>query len=274
MVRGLLAGCFALAFALPALAEAPRRVVSMNLCTDQLTMLLAAPGQLVSVSHLAQDPQSSAMAAEAAAFPVNHGMAEEVLAFQPVLVLAGAWTHRQTVDLLRRVGMPVETFAPDSDIPGIRDSIRRMGAALGREEAAEAMIARFDADLAALDPGPPPRPRAALYAANGYSSGSASLSGQIVALGGFDNIADAAGLPSGGVLPLEVLLLSDPDLLILDQHYRGHSRAEEILDHPALRAARAWIPAALTSSPDWVCGTPYILRAASQLQDARRGLAP
>ena len=274
MVRMLLAGAIAAGLALPAAAEAPRRVVSMNLCTDQLAMLLAGPGQLVSVSHLARDPRSSAMADAAMTFPDNRGMAEEILTFQPDLVLAGAWTHRQSVEMLRRVGIPVETFAPDSDIAGIRDSIRRMGEVLGREAAAEAMIAQFDADLAALDPGPPPHPRAALYAANGYSSGSSSLSGQIVALGGFDNIADAAGLPSGGVLPLEVLLLSDPDLLILDQHYRGHSRAEEILDHPALRAARAWIPAALTSSPDWVCGTPYILRAASQLQDARRGLAP
>ena len=41
---------------------APRRVVSINLCTDQLAMMLAAPGQLVSVSQLAGDPHSSAMA--------------------------------------------------------------------------------------------------------------------------------------------------------------------------------------------------------------------
>ena len=37
--------------------------------------------------------------------------------------------------------------------------------------------------------------------------------------------------------PLELLLLSHPYLLILDQHHPGHSRAEEILDHPALRVA-------------------------------------
>ena len=47
--------------ALPAVA-APRRVVSMNLCTDQVAMLLAAPGQLISVSDLAQDPRMSPMA--------------------------------------------------------------------------------------------------------------------------------------------------------------------------------------------------------------------
>ncbi|MEL6267927.1 MAG: ABC transporter substrate-binding protein, partial [Pseudomonadota bacterium] len=48
-----------------AAAQPPARVVSMNLCTDQLAMLIASPGQLVSVSYLARDPASSAMAAEA-----------------------------------------------------------------------------------------------------------------------------------------------------------------------------------------------------------------
>ena len=42
-------------------APVPARVVSINLCTDQLAMLLAAPGQLLSVSHLAREPQSSSM---------------------------------------------------------------------------------------------------------------------------------------------------------------------------------------------------------------------
>jgi iron complex transport system substrate-binding protein len=60
----LIALCLSLAVlggAAPA-DTAPRRVVSINLCTDQLAMMLAAPGQLVSVSDLAADPHSSAMA--------------------------------------------------------------------------------------------------------------------------------------------------------------------------------------------------------------------
>jgi hypothetical protein len=49
----------------PPAASAPERVVSINLCTDQPPMMFAAPGQLVSASHLATDPRSSAMAEEA-----------------------------------------------------------------------------------------------------------------------------------------------------------------------------------------------------------------
>lgn len=73
----------ALAGALPAAAQPPARVVSMNLCTDQLAMLIAAPGQLVSVSHVARDPVSSALAEQAQAYPVNHGSAEEIFLLAP-----------------------------------------------------------------------------------------------------------------------------------------------------------------------------------------------
>ncbi|MCJ1902025.1 MULTISPECIES: ABC transporter substrate-binding protein [Paracoccus] len=272
LVAGLLAGLILPGFFQPAAAEPPRRVLSMNLCTDQLAMMLAAPGQLVSVSYLAQDPSASAMAVEAGRLPVNHGLAEEIFLMRPDLVLAGAWTTPETVRLLRRLNIPVEVFPIESDLTGIRANIRRMGAVLGREAQARAMLARFDADLARLSDAQGPRPRAALYAANGYSSGSDSLAGEIVALAGFDNVADELGLPSGGVLPLETLLLSDPDLLVEGRRYAGHARAQEVLDHPALKALSRGRPAEVMSDPDWVCGNPHILRAVSQLRDARLAL--
>ena len=74
----------------PLPAHQPRRVVSINLCTDQLAMMMAGPGQLVSVSHLAGDPTYSTMPEAAAAYPANRGLAEEVYLLKPDLVLAGA----------------------------------------------------------------------------------------------------------------------------------------------------------------------------------------
>ncbi|CAM3240272.1 iron complex transport system substrate-binding protein [Paracoccus aminovorans] len=272
VIRWLLAGWLA-CLALPVAADAPRRVVSVNLCTDQLAMMLAAPGQLVSVSYLARDPASSAMPEAAAGLPLNHGLAEEIFLLRPDLVLAGTWTTPATVDLLRRVGVPVAVFQPEDDLAGIRANIRRMGEVLGREAEAEALIARFEADLARLDDAPAPRPRAAIYAANGYTLGSDSLAGQIVILGGHANIADELGLAGGGTLPLESLLLSQPDLLILGRRYPGHSRGEDMMDHPALRSVMRDTPFVVMSDPDWVCGTPRILRAAQSLRTAG-GLAP
>lgn len=252
----------------PARAQAPARVVSMNLCTDQLALLLAAPGQLVSVSHLAADPRASALAGAAAALPANRGLAEQIFLMRPDLVLAGSFSNPATVDLLRRLGVRVERFAPETGMEDIRAAITRMGALLGRQAEAAAMLARFDADLARLEAAAPARrPRAALYDANGWTSGDASLAGQILRLAGFDNVAEAAGLHEGGMLPLERLVMAEPELVVSAARRPAASRAEEVLDHPALAALAPGRH--VTTGADWVCGTPFVLRAAADLA-ARR----
>ena len=62
----------------PALfANPPARVVSINLCSDQLLLLLARPEQIASVSRLALEPNSSYMAGEATRFTVNDAKLEQ-----------------------------------------------------------------------------------------------------------------------------------------------------------------------------------------------------
>ena len=85
---------------------------------------------------------------------------------------------------------------------------------------------------------------------------------------------EAAGLrnvmadrPGGGRLPLELLVIRAPDMLITSTPYPGASRSEEILSHPVLQAMA--LPRANTG-PDWICGTPYVLRAIRDLQEAAR----
>ena len=78
----------ALLLAAPA-AAAPQRIVSMNLCTDQMALLLAGPARIVSISFLGPDPAESPLAGLARGIPVNHGLAEEVIAVKPDVVFAG-----------------------------------------------------------------------------------------------------------------------------------------------------------------------------------------
>lgn len=263
---GLLAGA-----ALPALAEdAPRRVVSMNLCTDQLAMLLADEGQLISVSDLARDPRSSAMVAEAAAYPVNNGLAEEIYLMQPDLVLAGRYSQLATVDMLRRLGIRVEQFDPATSLDQVTERMTRMGALLGRADIAADQVARFDQRLANFRDGIAPRPRAALYFANGYTSGDQTLAGDILTAAGLINIAAELGLVSGGVIPLETLAMAVPDTVVTGQPYPGASRSEEILSHPVVGALKAGRPSTSMNAQDWLCGTPYVLRAVDQMAGLRR----
>lgn len=270
MVRRLiLAGCLALGLGSFANAAPPERVVSINLCTDQLAMLLAAPGQLLSVSILAQDPVSSAMAEQASAYPVNHGLAEEIVRLRPDLVLAGTYSAPMTVAMLQRLNIRVVTFDQETDFDSLRANIRKMGQTLGQDTRAEAMIADFDRELALLSDVPTHRPRAALYYANGYTSGDDSLAGHILDAAGLNNIAAEAGVPSGGSLSLEKLVLANPELLIRGTRFPGSSRSEDILDHPALERIGKISDQTAFAGKDWVCGTPYVLRAIAQLRNMR-----
>lgn len=212
-------------------------------------------------------PRASAMVHEAAAIPANHGLAEDILRLRPDLVLAGAFTTPVTVAMLRRLGLPVEIFPSANDMEGIRTNLHRMGKVLGRQPEAAAIVQRFDADLAALAATPGDGRSTAIYAAGGYSSGANSLAGAILSEAGLRNVAVDLGLPQGGFRSLERLVLADPDIVVTGPRHPRASRAEEVLDHPALRAITAEEGARSLSDSDWICGTPHVLRAIAQLKE-------
>lgn len=252
-----------------AVAEAPRRVVSLNLCTDQLAMALAAPGQLVSVSQLAADPRSSAMADRAQDWPANDGSAEAVVLLEPDLVVAGTFTTRETLLMLERLGYRVEKFGPVNSVAEARDNILRMGALLGQETRAERMVAALDDRLTRLAATPGPAPRVLMYYALGYTTGRDTLPGDLLALAGFDNISSEKGLPFGGVLPLEEVVLSDPDMILIGRPYGGHARATELLDHPVLKQTGAL--RVIEGGQNWVCEGPALAEAVAALVALRKG---
>lgn len=246
-------------------AEPPQRAVSMNLCTDQLAMLVAGDDQLVSVSALSQDPNSSAMADAAAAFPVNHGRAEEIHLFEPDLVIAGRFNAGATVSMLQRLDIPVVVFEPANSLSDVRENLRRMGKVLGQAERAEQLIAAFEGRLAILSATTLNAPAAALYFPNGYTRGEGTLVGDIVRVAGFANVASDYGIRTGAHLSLEQLVMAAPELVITGSRHAGYSRSETIMEHPVLAQAAASGAHRGLVNRDWICGTPHVLAAIERI---------
>ncbi len=65
--------------------------------------------------------------------------------------------------------------------------------------------------------------------------------------------------------------MAQPQVIVTSEPYPGASRAEDILAHPALADLRAGSLSA-TSNADWVCGTPYLLRAVAKMKDLREAI--
>lgn len=260
-----------------AAADAPQRVVSINLCTDQLAMVIAGPGQLVSVSRLARDPALSNLSDAAAALPVNDGRAEEIVPLSPDLVLAGRFTARATVALLRRLGGHVEEFVPARSFGDIRVDLLRMGRLLGRPDRAAQLVASFDAKMTDLGASAPAgrRPIAVVYHIGDRAEGHGTLADQLLVTAGWRNLAADLGIVGNGSLPLEILASNKPDLILVGSAEASWSTAvHPNARHPALLTAVGGIDR-LQVIPDrtTVCGTPAVVEAVEWLIEQRHRLA-
>ena len=254
-----------------AMEVAPKRVVSMNLCTDQLAMLLAAPGQLYSVSYLAGRADASVLADRAGSYVTNHGLAEEIFLMKPDLVIAGTFTTRATVNLLKRLGFRVIAFPPANSFEDITTNITRMGELLGRKAAAHGAVTEMRRELATWSNAKKRRALTALYYANSYTSGGNTLASEIVRHAGLENLGDRLDLRGTARLPLELLVTGRPELLVKGRRLGASgSRSTEVLEHPALTAATTSTARALLSDRYWICGAPFTLQAVRNLARAAR----
>ncbi len=245
--QAVLLGC---ALWSPARAE---RVVSLNLCTDQLLVMLA-PESVAAVSPLARDPTLSFVAATAAKLPWVRADAEAVLALHPDLVLAGRYGAQTTVAMLRARGVSVVQFDEPQDFDAIANQVRAASGLLGWPERGETEVADMQARLAAL-PAPDKKQTAILWEARGYSAGPGSLGDAVLRAAGLQDVG------TGGAMGVELLAAHPPDVLITETAPHFPSLASNMLVHPAVaRVPRRVVPPALLA-----CGGPFTVGAAEAL---------
>lgn len=265
-----------LAAMIPAAAPvgaAPARIVSMNLCADELLLRLAPPGRLVSVTWLAAGP-AAIDAGAAAGLALNHGRAEEIARLRPDLVVAGRYTTATTTAMLRRAGIPVQLLDEATSLDGIRDQVTSLAAAVGNPDAGRDMLARMDAMLAAARPAPDDpggMPGVVVLRPGGGVAGAGTLQDEILTAAGLRNLAPDAPVDGDGRIGLERLLRLKPELLILDSDGDAPpALAREVLDHPAFRSRQAGITIASLPAALWVCPGPWVAEAVARLSAARR----
>jgi len=232
---------------------AARRVVSLNLCSDQMLVLLA-PEQVAALSPLARDPALSFVAALAARLPVVRASAEAVLRLHPDLVLAGRYGAQTTVALLEQEGLPVWRLDMPQDFAAIRQQTVQLAARLGVPARGAALVAAMDATLHALIP-PARRVIALAWQPRGYTAAPGTL---------MDAVLRAAGLVdlgNGRRIGLEALLRHPPDLLVVPQAMGDPSLAGELLDSPAAGS----IPRRALPMPLTICAGPFTAQAVALL---------
>lgn len=248
-------------------------VASINLCTDQLVLSLADDEQILTVSWLSADPEESLLAARAARFPLNYGTAEELLRFDPDVVVAGTFTSEFTRSLLRRLGYRVVEIAPAEGVADIARNVKQVAEAVGQTARGDAVVEALDRRRAALEQeAAGRRVGAVVLRPGGFTVGRGSLAHDLLTLAGLDNLAADRGLDRWGSLSVETLVRSAPELLIstgyrLDQP----SIANTVFDHPAVEALAADAASLVIPGAEWACGLPRSLGSVEAMQ---RSAAP
>ncbi len=244
----------------------PARVASLNLCTDQLALVLAEPGQLVSVTWLAHQDYENPYFRAARSIPANYGQAEELLRLDAELYLAGPYTARQTVRVLRRFGKRVLELGSAESLDDVRANIRLVADALGAAHRGDTTIAALDTRLAraAAAVAPLTRPqRAAIYWPGGTLAGTDTLPGALLSYLGIGNVARAQGPHAWSSLPLEEVIVLQPDWLVVSEYDNQVSLRRRAGRHAAYRTMT---PRSVTvPSAWWNCGSPALALAAERL---------
>jgi iron complex transport system substrate-binding protein len=249
----------ALALAPGGTAEAaPRRAASLNLCTDELLLMLGSPGQIVSVTHLAQNPAETPLWRQARRYRRNDGSLVSVAGMRPDLVLTMGGGARDRVRIAARLGFPTLDLPFPQSLADIETSVVRVATALGRPQAAAPILGRMHALAASI----PTRRIDTVW----LGGGGRSVAADGLAAGWMHYAGLSQRRLQGDRISLEQLLIHPPALLLRSQYRAGqYSSEQRWLAHPLAARARASRSIA-TDGRLWTCMGPLMIAEIARLR--------
>ncbi len=258
----------------------PTRIVSLDYCSDQFVVKLADRSQILALSKDATK-EFSYMSKQVVGIPTVRSQAEDVMVLRPDMVARSYGGGPGAKGFFERAGLPIAQLSFADDYDGIIANIRTMAKDFGHPERGEALVAEFEARLAAIKKADI-KPAALYTTPSGVTGGEGTI---------IDLMMDSASLANfqkqdgWNPIPLERLARERPDMVIAasfgtkTNHMDGWSPSR----HPVARAqikGQTILPlnGALTS-----CGGWFVIEAieamattgqASQSQSQNQGVTP
>lgn len=254
----------------------PKRIVSFNLCADQLLLALADPGQIAGLSPYAVNPLLSVMTDKAAAFPRLDWDAESVVNLAPDLVLGGP-SHRPIHAMLSAMGIRVVDVELIRNVADARRQAIELGKLVGHPERGEALAGQIEqAETTLVAAAVKPPLTALVIQREGYREGPASLASAMLSIAGLrpadrptSGVGGFMAAGQGGFVSLEHLLTNGPDVLVLqDPPREARDQGALFITHPALLTRygpnrRIDLPERYT-----LCGGPPLIEGLGYLAQA------
>lgn len=239
----------------------PQRIVSLNLCADQLLVSLADRTQIAGLTRNAADPEMSAVAGEVAGLRILGNAAEEVLEINPDLVIGMPTRRSAALGALKGRDYPSLDLKTARSVDDIYKGIAATAKAVGHMDRGAILVDGMKSALSDV-PNVGRGRVAAYYQRRGFMTGTGTLVDDLMRRAGLVNLAAQIGKPSLAQISLEEMVHAQPDFIIMESSTATISdQGSEMLHHPALRG----IPRLYLREAWTVCGGPAYVQAAQSL---------
>jgi len=210
------------------------RVASLNLAADEVLVDLLPPGRLVSVTKWADARETSNIVGRVppSVFRFEKADMEQLVALRPQLVVVSEYTDADFLDLVERSGMRVHRMQGLSSLAGIRKAILDLGKAVGAEDKARKLVARYDATLQDLGTRLTGAPRKRLlYWSSGMTAGDGTAIGSLIEAAGAVNVGKELGVQGIAPVGAERAFVAEPDAILVGTWPLAE---ESVKEHPLL----------------------------------------
>lgn len=224
-------------------AAKPQRIVSLNLCTDQLLLLLVDPSRIASISFLSAVPEYSQWVEQTEGLHLNHALAEEIVPLKPDLILAGDYTDSYIVRFFEAQNIPVQRVSLPSGVNSLFTGLQTVASLTGDEASANTIVKEQSARMQSLQDRAialfdtdGERPVLASIGPNAFTQGVGTIRDELIGLAQMQNLAATLGMKGNAHYSLEQLIYYQPDILMLeDSTPNKDSLAQILMQHPAMR---------------------------------------
>ncbi len=236
----------------------PKRVASLNLCTDELLLSLADPDQIISLTWLAREESLSPFFEPARSYHQNNGRASDVIPLNPDLVFLSEFSPANTLGLLKTVGIKSVVVPEPRTTTQLLENIRAMSSAIDQVRKGEELISLFSSRLKSIAEGKSRKKISALLLSPGIASfGSSAVKIEILKKLNIRVLNQEKPSLASRYLSIEELTRSSPDVVIIDKYSSGYpSMSEEMLRHPLIQSSFNTIE---VEAKDWLCSTHKLL---------------
>ena len=236
----------------------PKRIASLNLCTDELLLSLADPDQIISLTWLAREESLSPFFEPARPYHQNNGRASDVIPLNPDLVFLSEFSPANTLGLLETVGVKSVVVPEPRTTKQLLENIRAMSSAIDQVKKGEKLISLFSSRLKSIAEDTSRQKTSALLLSPGIASfGSSAVKIEILKMLNIRVLNQEKPSLANRYLSIEELTRSSPDFVIIDKYSSDYpSVSEEILKHPLIQSSLKTIE---VEAKDWLCSTHNLL---------------